>query len=147
MEKQVTKCGDNKVVAIKDESKKARILVIEAEENVRTLLAMIVTNFGHEVETASNGTQGLALFEPGGFDLVFTDLGMPDMTGWQLAERFKSIDNKVPIALISGWDINFEELEIKEHKVDLFLQKPFEIEGVLGLVQEGIILRERFKTT
>ena len=76
---------------------------------------------------------------------MFTDLGMPGMSGWQVAEKVKSINRKVPVVLITGWDIRQEESEMKDSYVDLIVHKPFEMDQVLNVVQEGMILRERFK--
>ena len=81
------------------------------------------------------------------FDLVFTDLGMPGMSGWQVAEKIKGINGRVPVAIITGWDIKLDKSEMKDKWVDLVIQKPFEVEHVLRLVQEGMVLRDRFKAS
>jgi len=126
--------------------RKAKILVIEDEEHVRDVLSAILIQGGHEVETASSGSQGIEMCEEKEFDLVFTDLGMTVMSGWQVAEKVKGINEKVPVALITGWNIEFKESELKASKVDLVVQKPFEVNQVLLLVQEGMMLRDKFNT-
>ena len=125
--------------------RKARILVVEDEEGVRNVLKDILTDAGHEVEIAYDGMQGIELFEKKGFDLVFTDLGMPVMSGWQVAEKVKSINKRVPVALITGWNVEFKESELKDSFVDLIIKKPFAVNRVLRLVQEGMELRDRYK--
>ena len=130
---------------ISGEIKKARIMVVEDEEHVRSLLLKILKRGGHEVEMVSNGNQGIEMFEKNEFDLVFTDLGMPGMSGWQVAEKVKGINGRVPVVLITGWDIRQEESEMKDSYVDLIVHKPFEMDQVLNVVQEGMILRDRFK--
>ena len=127
------------------DQRKARILVIEDEEGVRNVLKDILTDAGHEVEIADDGLQGIEIFEKEDFDLVFTDLGMPVMSGWQVTEKIKSINVKVPVALITGWNIELKELEMRGSGVDLIIHKPFEVNQVLKLVQEGMELRDRFK--
>ncbi|MBW2184798.1 MAG: hypothetical protein JRF49_13190 [Deltaproteobacteria bacterium] len=77
--------------------------------------------------------------------LVLTDLKMPWIYGWQVAEKVKGINVCVPVVLITGWDIRQEESETKDSYVDLIVQKPFEVDQVLNVVQEGMILRDRFK--
>jgi len=79
--------------------------------------------------------------------LVFTDLGMPGMSGWQVAEKVKSINGRVPVILITGWDIKQEAAGNKDNRIDLIIHKPFEMDQVLNLVQEDMILRDRFKAT
>ena len=120
---------------------KARILVIEDEEGVRELLKDILIDGGHEVETASRGSEGVKMFKKNDFDLVFTDLGMPGMSGWQVAEETKKINTNTPVALITGWEIRLERSELKERGVDLIVNKPFQVDQVLGLVQKGMELK------
>jgi CheY-like chemotaxis protein len=124
--------------------RRARILVVEDEEGVRNVLKDILTAAGHEIEVAYDGIQGIELFKKKEFDLVFTDLGMPVMSGWQVAEKVKSINKRVPVALITGWNVELEGSEMKENYVDLIIKKPFAVNQVIRLVQEGMELRERF---
>jgi len=67
------------------------------------------------------------------------------MSGWQVAEKIKSINKNVPVALITGWNVELKESEMKESGVDLIAYKPFEVKQVFKLVQEGMILKDRFK--
>ena len=66
------------------------------------------------------------------------------MSGWQVAEKVKNINKNVPVALITGWNVEMEKTEMEDCGINLVIQKPFKIEQVLNLVQEGIVLRERF---
>jgi CheY-like chemotaxis protein/anti-sigma regulatory factor (Ser/Thr protein kinase) len=127
------------------EQKKATILVIEDEEHISALLYDILIKGGHEVETASDGSKGIETFKKKAFDLVFTDLNMVGISGWEVAEKVKSINGRVPVVLITGWNIKLEEKKIKDKWVDLVIQKPFEVDQVLKVVQQGVILREQFK--
>jgi FixJ family two-component response regulator len=72
---------------------------------------------------------------------------MPGMSGWQVAEKVKSINGRVPVVLISGWNIELQESEVKDKWVDLIIQKPFGVDQVLNIAQEGMVLRDRFKMT
>jgi CheY-like chemotaxis protein len=130
---------------VRKEQEKARILVIDDEESVRELLRDILTDASHEVAVARDGKEGIALFREKEFDMVFTDLGMPVMSGWEVAEKVKSINEKVPIALITGWNVSLEESELNDKRINLVIQKPFKIEEILHLVQKGMILRDQFK--
>jgi CheY-like chemotaxis protein/anti-sigma regulatory factor (Ser/Thr protein kinase) len=132
-----------KVKPFPGKQRKARILVIDDEEAVRNLLAEILLKGGHEVVAASSGKQGVEIFEKVAFDLVFTDLGMPEMSGWQVAEKVKSINGRVPVVLLTGWEVTFTNEELRDKWVDLVIKKPFEVNQVLGLVQQGMELRDR----
>ena len=122
--------------------KKASILVIEDEDDLPNLLTDILKMEGHEVEAAANGREGIALFASKHFDLVFTDLGMPGMSGWQVAEKIKQLSSDTPVALITGWEVKKKKQELKSKGVDIVLKKPFRVDEILRLVQEWMAERD-----
>jgi CheY-like chemotaxis protein len=124
------------------QSKRATILVIDDDESVRDLLCDILVEGGHEVESANSGFEGLELFKKKDFGLVFTDLGMPGMSGWQVSEEIKKISSTTPIALITGWKVQLEESEKKAKGIDFIINKPFQMDQVLSVVQEGIEIKK-----
>jgi PAS domain S-box-containing protein len=140
------KVKEEKVIPIKRKQKKASILVIEDEEDVRELLRDILKDAGHRVEVANDGSAGIEMFKKNKFDLVFTDLGMPVMSGWQVAEKIKGINDKIPVALITGWNVALDSLEINNSGVNLIIHKPFKMEQILNLVQDGMLLKNQLKT-
>jgi len=121
---------------------KARILVVDDEKEVRELLADILTSEDHEVQTSADGTEGLALFSHDHFDIVFTDLGMPGISGWQVAEEVKKISITTPVAVITGWEVKMDASELKKRGVDFIVNKPFQIQHMLKLVEKGMELKE-----
>jgi len=129
---------------VTDKLKKASVLIIDDEEPVRDLLCDILEEGGHEVEVACNGSEGVELFKRKDFDLVFTDLGMPGMSGWQVAEEIKKIKRETPVALITGWKVD-QESEMMKNGVDLIVNKPFQLDQVLRLVHEGMEIRKRLE--
>ena len=100
---------------------------------------------GHEVEVASNSSQGIEMFKKKSFDMVFTDLGMPSMSGWEVAEKIKTINRRVPVALVTGWNIELKDQEMRDKNIDLVIHKPFEVEQVLRSVHEVMVLGDRLK--
>jgi PAS domain S-box-containing protein len=127
---------DQKETALPLKPRKACILVVEDEDEVRELLKDILAEGGHEVAFAPDGQKGLALFQAKTFDLVFTDLGMPGMSGWEVAEQIKRLSGETPVALITGWDVKQKKQELKSKGVDVVLKKPFRVEEILSLVQD-----------
>lgn len=125
------------------EIKKAAILVVEDEKEVSDLLCDILADCGHRVETADDGSKGLEIFKKGCFDVVFTDLGMPGLSGWQVAQGIKKMNTKTPVVLITGWEIRLSECELKEKGVDLVVSKPFRVEGISKSVQEAMEIGKR----
>jgi signal transduction histidine kinase/ActR/RegA family two-component response regulator len=138
--------AEQKIKPLLKRHRKVRILVIDDEKDIRELIADILTMNRFEVEVASNGREGISLFKKKKFDLVFTDLGMPGMSGWQVAKEIKKINDKIPVALITGWQIKAEGAELKAKGVDLIINKPFKVEQVLLLVQEGMEIKDMHHT-
>jgi signal transduction histidine kinase len=103
-----------------------RILVIDDDPRVRATLADLLVAQGHAVEQASSGQEGIARLAAGErVDLVVTDLGMPDMTGWDVARAVRERWPGLRIGLITGW--GDQELPARERaQVDFVISKPFE---------------------
>ncbi len=87
------------------------------------------------------------MFSEHHFDLVFTDLGMPEMSGWQVAKEVKKINKETPVALITGWEVQLEQSELKKSGVDLWVNKPFQVDEIRRLVDEGLDLQIKSKKT
>ncbi len=136
---------EGKVVPISSGQKKVNILIVEDEEDVRNVLKDVLTHEGHRVETASNGKLGIEKFKKKNFDIVLTDLGMPGMSGWQVAEKIKAINGKIPIVLITGWSIDLKESEMREKGIDFIMKKPYKLDQLVNVVQEGMMLRDQLK--
>ncbi len=130
------------VVSIK-ESKPARILVIDDEDSVRDILSRMLKINGHQVVVASNGEEGIERFKSEPFDIVFTDLGMPRLSGWEVGKTIKGINPKVPIAMITGWGVELDREKMGESGIDLIISKPFNLEQVIHLVSEAMGLEEK----
>lgn len=124
-------------------AKPGRILVIDDDELVRTLLSDVLQTVGHTVVQAAGGREGLRRFHQDDFDLVLTDLGMPECSGWEVAAAVKKIAPQTPVALITGWGLTIDRGKLEEAGVDLILNKPFQVVEVRRLVAEALILREK----
>ncbi|HEX8118102.1 MAG TPA: ATP-binding protein, partial [Pyrinomonadaceae bacterium] len=113
-----------------------KILVVDDEAPVRELLCDILEDEGVEVTLAANGAEALALFEPGRFDAVLTDIGMPGMNGWELLRRIGERDGQVPLAVITGWGELVSTHEEKAARVEWVLTKPFAMSQICEIAQE-----------
>jgi len=132
-----------KEVAPVKESRQARILVIDDEDSVRDVLSRMLKAKGHQVAVAANGEEGIERFRSEPFDLVFTDLGMPKLSGWDVGKTIKTINPKVPIAMITGWGVELDRQKLSENGIDLSIAKPFNFDQVINLVSEAMELKER----
>ena len=132
-----------KVIPMQGKHNKARILVIDDEADVRELLRDILSDAGHDVEMAHNGCEGIEMFEKQPYDLVLTDLGMPVMSGWEVAGKIRQMNKCVPIALVTGWNVVLDDAALHSSGVNLVVHKPFQVDQVLNLVKEGVIVKDR----
>jgi signal transduction histidine kinase len=115
-----------------------RILVIDDELQVRSTLAEMLEEQGHSVTQAPGGREGLSYLEsnPELVDVVISDLGMPDMTGWDVAAAIQARWPRLPVGLITGWgetEITREE----RSRVNFVINKPFD-KAVLGATMSDI---------
>jgi signal transduction histidine kinase/ActR/RegA family two-component response regulator len=113
-----------------------KILVVDDEEAVRDLLRDLLENEGCRVYLAPGSREALGLFEAHEFDGIFTDVGMPGMSGWELAHAIRQRNETVPIAVITGWGEAVGSDEQKEARVDWVVTKPFRAERIAELAQE-----------
>jgi len=113
-----------------------RLLVVDDEDFVRDLLGEILEGEQCEVHLAESGSTALSLFQEHEFDGVFTDVGMPGMSGWELAREIRLINKKVPIAVITGWGEAVGSHEQKAAGVDWVVAKPFTADRIADLVRD-----------
>ena len=109
----------------------AQILVIEAEEMVRMVVERILTHAGHEVTLASTGEDGLSQALVGGFDLVITEMEMPDLTGVQVLEILRGTGYDAPVMLTSGDPAKGDAVK---SQFTAFLAKPFQMDELTTAV-------------
>ena len=112
-----------------DKVRPLRILCIDDEPMVRQLLDDCLKSFDHKVTVASGGKQGLELFRESmkqeqPFEVVITDLGMPEMDGHQVARAIKAELPRTPVIMLTGWGANMKEDGQTAPEVDALLSKP-----------------------
>lgn len=122
-----------------------RLLVVDDEDFVRDLLQEMLEDEGCEVYVASSGSEALEIFNEFRFDAVFTDVGMPGMSGWELAREIRQLDHRIPIAVITGWGEAVGSNEQKAAGVDWVIAKPFTADRITELVRELTQLSEAKK--
>ena len=113
-----------------------KVLVVDDEDFVRDLLREILEGEGCRVTLAESGSEALELFAKQHFDGVFTDVGMPGMSGWELAHEIREQSEMIPIAVITGWGEAVGSNEQKAAGVDWVVAKPFTADRIAELVKE-----------
>lgn len=108
----------------------ARVLLVDDDQRLLTVLSDMIRSGGHAVTTASNGEEALALFDPAAHDVVITDLGMPRLNGWQVAEGVKTRAPETPVFLLTGWGEGVTANEASRF-VDQVIAKPVSADALL----------------
>ena len=121
---------------------RARILVVDDERELLEVLRDALERAGHEIVTASCGTEGLVRFREGRYDAVLTDLGMADVSGWEVARVVRGEGPPdIVLGLVTGWGTTISEEMVTGHGVDLVVNKPFDLEDLVTRVNRAIATR------
>ena len=124
---------------------RAQVLVVDDDETVRTALGDMLRGAGYAVTLAASGLEGIAKVREreGPFHLVVTDLGMPDVPGWEVVEAVKQLEAGTPVVIMSGFDRARATRRAKELGVDLVISKPFDLQDFLNAVRGLLLGRKR----
>jgi CheY-like chemotaxis protein len=113
-----------------------RVLIIDDNEDAAQLLAMFVSALGHVSQVANSGPSGLQLAESFHPEVVFLDLGMPGMSGFDVAPRLRTIAGleRTFIAALTGWNDSKTRTRVAECGFDRHLTKPAAIEHIQDIL-------------
>ena len=115
---------------------KLKILIVDDNPAVNDVLCQLCGFLGHEVVTAQNGAEGLALVQRHGeIALVFTDFRMPVMDGAEMLRGLKDLRPTIPVVLITG-SIMEQDLGSERTGFDAVVSKPFELKTIAACIQQ-----------
>ncbi len=117
---------------------RARILLIEDHKITLDVLAENLVNLGYYVQKVESGMAGIKIFKGGNYDIVITDVGLCDISGWTVSKKIKEISSHVPVVFITGWGNQLSSSQLKECGVDYVLTKPFKIEEISAIIKKAI---------
>ncbi len=117
-----------------------RILFIDDEQVLVEIGSQMLERLGYEVVTKRSSVQALELFraEPDRFDLVITDMTMPEMTGDKLAQKFMKIRPDIPVILCTGHSKQISEQKAKEIGIRAFIMKPILRRTIAETIREAL---------
>jgi two-component system nitrogen regulation response regulator NtrX len=102
-----------------------KVLVVDDDPTIRTILNDYLTTLGFEVLHADDGHKGWEIFKMQQPQMVIADIFMPGMTGVELLEKIKASDQPAPVVLISGVQLSEAEVQMQRERADGFLEKPY----------------------
>lgn len=115
------------------DSLKPRVLVVEDDRSVNEIVSKVLEAEGYEVRSAFNGLEGMQTFYMEAPDLVILDLRMPEMNGWEVLERLRTISD-CPVIVLTGFGATEDVIRGLELGADDYLVKPFGIQELLARV-------------
>ncbi len=114
---------------------KIKILVVEDDVNLGSLLAEYLIAKGYEAQLCDNGQTGYDAYKASNFDLLLLDVMMPVKDGFTLAKEIRSVDKNVPIIFLTAKSLKEDTLKGFEIGADDYLTKPFTMEVLLARIQ------------
>jgi len=115
-----------------------RILLVDDEESIAVVERLMLEKLGYQVTVRTNSLGAVSAFKanPGNFDLVISDKGMPLMTGTQLARELISIRPEIPIIICTGFSDEIDEQQSKAMGIKGFLMKPVSLVDMAEMVRK-----------
>jgi CheY-like chemotaxis protein len=117
-----------------------RILVVDADEGVRSAAHELLGRYGCEVETAHNGEEAFVMVRSFHYDAVLADIRLPDMTGFDCFYQLKQINEHLAVILMTGfgYDPAHSIVKARQHGLKSVLYKPFRLEQLLTEVEKAV---------
>ncbi len=116
---------------------KAKILVVDDEQNICTFLSELLNDQGHKITTVKNGYQAIEEVRKSSFDLILLDVVMPSMNGLDTYREIKKINPKIPTVMMTGYPIKgYIVKQALSEGVKTCLDKPFDIDEVVTIIEE-----------
>ncbi len=114
------------------------VLVVDDEENLREIIAEILESSGHKVDIASSGDEAIKRLSENKYDIVITDLGMENISGWDLADIIHFKYPRTKVILATGWGAQVEPGQLELHHVSCLINKPFKIDEIADIIGDVI---------
>ncbi len=119
-------------------SKKARVLVIDDEKDVRDILSLFLSSEGYDVDAAVNGEHGIEKLNTQNADVVITDINMPGIDGIKTLERIKDVFSDIEVIMITGYGSIESAVECMKKGAFDYISKPFNLEEIKITVQRAL---------
>src|SRR5262249_39596092 len=113
-----------------------KVLVIDDDQLVREAIVGMLSSWGHEAEQAGSGREALAMMESTKYNLVVTDLAMPEMDGWATASEIKRRWPGTRVVLATGYAVSAELIESRGDLVDAVIYKPIRLGDITAALNK-----------
>jgi two-component system OmpR family response regulator len=111
------------------------LLIVEDDQRLGDLVARLLAAERHVVEKTSSGTAALELSEADGLDAIVLDIGLPDLSGLEVARRIRARGSRIPILMLTARDAISDRVAGLDAGADDYLVKPFAIEELAARIR------------
>jgi two-component system, OmpR family, response regulator len=115
-----------------------RILVVDDDRGLRLALSTLLKDAGHDVETAGDGPDALALMQARAFDIVLLDIGLPSMSGLEVLARAQALATPPRVIMMTADDTPETVLESVRRQAFRYLRKPFPPNTIVDVVTDAL---------
>lgn len=114
---------------------KSRILVVDDEEALRTVLSSELAGAGYEVSSAADGDEAISIVQNKKFDLILLDIKMPKVDGFEVLKFIKPKYPAIKIIMLTGFADLKNAIESKKHGAEDFVSKPYDLVDLLTTIE------------
>lgn len=119
------------------------ILFIDDDPGEQYIVKKFLLHRGYRVDVAEDGADGMAQVRRAKYDLVFVDLGMPGMSGWQVVEKITQFHPKTLVVLMISWSVELDREKVKASGAHRVVQKPLSLNDVMAIVEQAALLKDK----
>ena len=120
----------------------AKILVVDDEPSMREFLVILLNKNGFGAHAAASGAEALTLLRQHHFDLIVSDIRMPDLSGLDLLENVKQQDLSIPVVLITAYASPEDAVLAMKNGAYDYITKPFKVDDILSVIKSALGSRQ-----
>jgi signal transduction histidine kinase/ActR/RegA family two-component response regulator len=121
----------------------ATVLVVDDEPEIRDVLVEGLTNAGYKATPVGSGREAITRLGLVHYDVVLTDLGMPEVTGWDVVAAARTTRPEMILGLVTGWGETLDPAQVSESGVTFVIAKPFDVRRVVHDIRKAVLARSR----
>jgi two-component system, OmpR family, response regulator ChvI len=124
-----------------DRPPKGRILLIDDERDINTVVKKGLERVGFKVRAFNNPLDALSNFEAGSYEVALLDIRMPSMNGFELYKKLREIDSKIKVCFITAFEMYEEEFKklFPSYEVRCFIKKPIKLTDLIVEIEKILL--------
>jgi DNA-binding NtrC family response regulator len=127
---------------VKNVEKKARILIVDDDENIRKVLVAILQDEGYSVDSVGTANKAIEATKRKFYNIALIDIRLPDMEGTELILQLKETTPRIRKIIITGYPTLQNAIEAVNRTADAYMMKPFDVKKILETIEEQLKKQE-----